>query len=383
MKYLYTSPLPEATQPTEQNSLGNELAELGLLEGDGAIVESVSGEAADLSLEGQYNWGEGLAQLVAAELDELSASALTTLPLYRREGRDPQQGYYEIASADVEPLHANERSIWQYSLSLTFVGTRASHYREVSTKRSQLDHPFGNDLDAIVAIPAAAEKVRWFDAASGARASADAVETVATAGVDLERYDVDAGESALDGADRPELVYDVDYDTDRRAGCRVYDTRGDEDKTDDDGVRHWRLIHDPRHDIDDPVVLSSGRIRLRAAEGENTLEAAEWDDSDGSWSDVALDESDWELFEVDLRSVGAARVTALLEFRDPSASPTGYYTLRAIVRRGADAVQFDREGLESTAVPSGLEDLLDPVAAPSIVGPGERQDLQRRSEVKG
>lgn len=381
MKYLYTSPLPEASQPTQSNSLAKQLAELGLLEGGDTAVESISSEAADLSLDGQIRWGEEISKLVAAELDELSGSALSSLPLYRDGDREPQEGWYEIASADVEPMHANERSVWEYTLSLTKVGKRASHYRSIRTNRTQLDHPFGNDLTPLIGIPSTAEKVRWFDRSSITRAEATPTSTVATAGVSIDLYDVDTGASALGGAE-PELLYDVDYDTDRRAGCRVYDTLGNASKTDADGVRQWQLVHSPQHDPQGSLVLSSLALRLKADEGGNSLTAEQWDSGSSSWSAVSLGSSDWELFEWDVREIAPDRVVSIVEYRDPTQSPTAYYTLRAILHRGNNLVQWDREGLEDTATPNNLQTLLDPIASTSIKDSGETQGLTRRSGVK-
>jgi hypothetical protein len=386
MKNIYNSPLAEMSTQLERGRLAQKLAKAGQLQRDGAAVESLSSEAADLRLEGQYRWGENYSTMLAMELDELSDSSLPALPLYRPEGSYENAGYYEIESADVEPLHANRRDVWQFSLSLTSVGGRASHFRTVLPNPSQVDHDeqWGNDLTEIVGIPSTVSKVRWFDADSSTVAAASSVGTCSGQNIDIDEYDLDDGRSALGLADdaTPTLIYDVNYHDDARAGVRAYDTRGYDAKFANSGYgpRQWQTIHSTRHDIDDPIVISNGCLRLELDEAAGTITAETWDSSTSSWSAVGLtNNSSWSLLDVDLTHVGMVRVDAQLTFSDGSS----LFALDAILGRGADAVLFDNpQADDGEPIPQGLLDWLDPIAASTVVATGETKGLVDRQEVR-
>jgi hypothetical protein len=386
MKQLYSSPLPEASNTTESDSLGQQLSELGLLDSDSAAVESVSSEAADLSLDGQYRWGEEYATMVASELDELADASLSQLPLYQREATYQNQGYYEVESANVEPLHANRRDVWRYSLSLTFVGKRGSKFRAVSTNVWQPDHPWGNTMEALVGIPAGARKVRWLDPESKQVEPATPVRTASGKQLDIDLYDVEAGENALGSSD-PTLIYDTTYSDDVLGSVRVYDTRGYSAKIADggSGPRQWQIVHSTEHDIQNPVVLSNGSLRVRLDEdGTPDIQAEAWDDSLESW--VAVDavetegsNTDWELYDVDLTGIGMQNVRCQLGFEHPT---EGLYELNASLQVGQESVLFWRPASLEEAVPSGLETWLDPIAAGWILDPQPDRGLVDRSEVR-
>jgi len=386
MKYLFSSPLPEAANTTETDSLGQQLSELGLLDEDAAAVESISSEAADLSLEGQYRWGETFSSMVAGELDELADASLSQLPLYQRNTTYQNQGFYEIESATVEPVHANRRDVWQYSLSLTFVGKRGSKVRALTTNIRQADHPWGNTLEALIGIPAGARKVRWLDRETGRVEPASVVRTVAGDPGDIALYDIEAGESALE-VSNPTLVYDVAYPDDVTGSVRVYDTKGRTAKFSEggDGPRQWQIVHSTEHDIQNPVVLSNGRFRVRLDEdGTPDIQAEAWDDSLESW--VAVDavetegsNTDWELYDVDLTEIGMQDVRCQLGFEHPT---EGLYELNASLQVGRELVLFWRPASIEEAVPSGLETWLDPIAAGWILDPQPDRGLVDRSEVR-
>ncbi|WP_226043472.1 hypothetical protein [Natrinema sp. DC36] len=377
MKYIYNSPIPEAAQTAESDSLGQKLAEAGILQEDGAIVESLSSEAADLSLSGQYRWGEEISTMLANELDELSDSSLPTLPLYRRSGSYSNAGYYEIASADVEPLHANDRSVWAYTLSLTFVGKKGSYYRALESNPRELEHQFGNTLERLVGVPSTAEKVQWLGDA-GARASATPVETRSTAAADVDIYDLD--NASVEG-DAPTLIYAVDYANEVPCGVRVYDTRGYDAKFTDEGIRQWQTIHSTEHDIANQVVLSNALLRLRLDEANGTLEAEEWDSATDGWTTVGL-EADQpatiDLFDVDLMDVAMVRDRAQLTF-DVDGS---LFALNAILNRGYDAVQFSKPEDEAGPIPTELADWLSPIASESLIDPNASKGLVARNNVR-
>ena len=154
---IYKTPLPEATTKNERDSLGTQLSEQGVL-GSDAIVEALSSQAADLTLTGRYALGRYYSELVATELEELADAAIGAVPLYG--GGSNRSGYYQIESAQVEPVHAGGRDIWEWTLSLTNAGTRKSQLQAVKTEASQPTpgHEFGNDTSALVGVPAAARQ---------------------------------------------------------------------------------------------------------------------------------------------------------------------------------------------------------------------------------
>ncbi|WP_395166362.1 hypothetical protein [Natrinema pallidum] len=380
MKYLYTSPLPEAASIGERDQLGQKLAEAGILQEDGTIVESLSSEAADLSLSGQYRWGEEISTMLATELDELSDSSLPTLPLYRRGNGYSNAGYYEIANADVEPLHANDRSVWRYSLSLTFVGKKGSFYRVLEPSPYKLDREaWGNSLDRHVSAPAAARKVQWFGDDPGERSPATPIETRATAAADVDIYDLDDAPSGY--GDAPSLIYAVDYADEPPCGVRVYDSRGHDAKFTTEGIRQWQTVHSTEHDIDtNPVVLSNALIRLRLDEPAGTLEAEEWDETNETWTTVGLEASQpasIDLFDVDLQSVAMARDQAQLTF----AVDGSLFSLDVVLNRGNTGIQAGIPDDQSPPVPADLEEWLAPIVEDSIIDPNAAKGLISRREV--
>ncbi|PGF16188.1 hypothetical protein CP556_08725 [Natrinema sp. CBA1119] len=386
MKYIYNSPIPEAAQTDERDRLGQQLAEAGILQEDGAVVESLSSQAADLTLSGQYRWGEEISTMLADELDELSDSSLPTLPLYRRSGVYSNAGYYEIASADVEPLHANDRSVWAYTLSLTFVGKKGSYFRALETTPGQLDRDaWGNDLTSHVGVPAAASKVQWLNAAGdGTRVPASPIETRTTAAADVDVYDLtDAPwyDPPPFDEDPPTLIYTVGYADEVPCGIRAYDTRGYDAKFTAEGIRQWQTVHSTEHDIDNPVVLSNALIRLRLDEAAGSIEAETWDSGTDSWTTVGLEAdqpSTVTLFDVDLETVAMARVRAQLTF-DVDGE---LFALNTILARGDDAVLFALPENETGPVDPDLENWLSPIASTSIVDPQAEKTLVSRKEVR-
>ncbi|QLH80992.1 hypothetical protein [Halosimplex pelagicum] len=371
MKYLYTHPIPEQAQTGESNSLGQQLAKHGLLDG-GTAIESIASEASDLTLEGQYRWGGRISTMLAHELDELADAGIPALPLYRPERTFGNAGYYSIESADITPLHPNRREVWQYDASLTFIGTRGNYRRRLSTNPSQVDHPWGNDTRALVGLPAAASRVEWRDpdTAETTPATADVTRSAEFADVDL--YDAQAAPY-----DSPELVADVPYAREGEVDVSVFDTQGHADRSDSDGIRQWEKAWVPAHDYTGTPVLSNGLVRL-TLDTDTGLAAEHWDGGGaGAWAAESLPASDWALWDVDIRSIGLAAVTARLRFRDTTSNDT--YPLDCHLQRGYADPQWTITS--GSAVPSGLESLLDPVSSPQIGRPGATQNVIARGEL--
>ena len=392
---IYTVPLPEATTPQERESLATELAEQGILDGE-SIVDALSTDSADLSLTGQYAYGTYYSELLATELEELANSQLSGVPLF--DGAAARAGFYEIASANVEPVHAGGRDIWEWGLSLTKKGTRKTHLRAVTPVPSEPTAPFGaGDASTTVAIPSSASLVRALDSRSAPteRVALSASTTVSGAYGDLDIYDVDA--IAIDD---PVIVYDAPKDAQPPVDVHAYDSRGRESKyiTADTGrVRAWQSVFDTAHEFDASAaaVLENGLLRVRLNEpdaGDQTasLSAERWDTNTDSWTSVTLPSysdgelaTDWVPVDVDLTRIGQASVHALVEFEAVAGTNAGdIFRLDLRLFRGWDNVLVTIPSSESGPVPPALYDRLEPIASTRVIDPGVEQTLVERQEVR-
>jgi len=408
---IYKIPLPEATTPDERDALGTQLSEQGVL-GSDAIVESVSSEAADLTLTGRYAYGRYHSELLATELEELADSTLGAVPLYGEN--TSRSGYYQIGSAQVEPVHAGGRDIWEWTLSLTNVGTRQSQLQALETSPSHPDpsHPFGNETTALVGIPAAARRVRAVDSTSSPtlRRNPSPTQTVETEFGRVELYD-----ATTLSIDDPVYLYDVPKAETPAVDVRVYDTRGREGKYIDatsGRVRVWQAVYGQDHEFDGDVVLDSGRIRITLDDG--SFGAEEWNPdpaadqpgtglygdglySDGfyggtrgQWEPVSLPsydagdlDTDWQPADIDLTHVGQACVAAQVEFEAVAGTNAGaIYALDIEVERGRDTLEVWPPESASDPIPDDLRALLSPIASKSVVDSGVEKSLVAREEVR-
>jgi len=87
---------------------------------------------------------------------------------------------------------------------------------------------------------------------------------------------------------------------------------------------------------------------------------------------------DWSITRI-----GPARVDARTRFRDPSQSPTSYFELDAVLHRGWLWPHWVVPENETPPTPSGLVDLLAPIAAESDYTTEASQGLVAREEVQG
>ena len=391
---IYTIPLPEATTPTDQDALGTQLSEQGVL-GSDAIVDALSSEAADLTLVGRYALGPYHSELVATELEELADSAIGAVALYG--GAGSRSGYYQIRSADVEPVHAAGRDIWEWELSLTASGTRKSQFQALETAPSQPSpgHEFGNDTDALVGVPAAARQVRAVDSTSEPteRVRPTPVDTVSGALGDVDRFDA----TAL-SIDEPVLLYDVAPDAQADVDVHVYDTRGRDAKFIEGSngrVRMWQSVFARDHEFTGSVVCSNGLLRVTIDEPTNAdataaLEAEQWDAGADTWSAVDLPsyadgslDQDWQPVDVDLTNIGQARVAAQVEFEaTQGTNPGDVYSVDVELERGRESLELWIPESVSDPIPDDLAALLEPIASTSIVDAGVEQGLVAREEVR-
>ncbi|MDQ2052835.1 hypothetical protein RBH26_20550, partial [Natronolimnohabitans sp. A-GB9] len=332
---LYTLVVPQASQSELPTQLQQQLASAGIIGEDGGVVEQIASNPADQTVIGVYR--SPVAEKMAIELEELAtASGFGEVPLTGLNETTPVDGYYAIEEVDVAPPQPRTDRVQQFELQLTKEGTRNSHWRAIETNPRQADHDWGNDLEASLAVPAAASKVQWFNPDNHSRTVAQHIEVRSAELGGVAIYDLDAGQDAV-GTDTPMLIYEIPYRAEENVDCRVYDTRDRVEKTDDNGVLQWQKIFSTIHDFDAPIVLDNGVIRLRLDEAEGTLEAERWDPdrfpnetglygaglygegiyygAEAEWFSVDLEQpDDVTLFDVDLVEIGMVRDRVQLTF---------------------------------------------------------------------
>ncbi len=375
MKYLYFSPLPQTSQPEETTTTGKQLSTLDAVDLDSTVVQAIGSQAADVSLDGQYRYGTKYATKFARELDELADSAFTNLPLFGDvDGEDiSRPGYYAVEEAVVEPLHPNSHDVWTYDLSLTLEGTRSSHRQAVKTSKDSKDNDYGSNETTYISIPAKASLVEWWDG-NAVTESASPVETRASAYGDLEVYDVDAAGVG----DYPTLLYrPAEYALERDLHCRLWDTYGRDAKHSDEGIVHWVRAFNTGHDPRGELVLENGLLRLTLDDVDETITAERWDAGSSSWTSVSLGTSSWYPVDVDVRTIAPARLEARILWSDGSQR----YPLDLVLSRGDVDALFARTPNAQSSTPSGLVDLLEPIAQTTIYDAGAEQALAAREEV--
>lgn len=404
MKQIANTRLRDAqATSSEAQTQASDLVEAGLLDSDAVDVDSLRGQAADVRLEGTIRSPRPRPGMVATELDELTGSAKTSIPLFQ-VGLDDgievaeafeKAGWYEIDTGDVARQHPALDDVWRYDLSLSLSGRRGSHYRALAIEDRALNHPFGNDDDSLVWIPQAARKPFWFDPATTDRAVAVPIkEFIETAFGTLKRFDVEQARSAfgLDADDPVKLLYDPSYLDDTTLQVRSYDTRGHDDKFDGDGVRQWQTIHETRHDIDDPLALSNGRVRVFVTEpddpdSEGELTAEQWVDALDEWVDIPVGTSDWKPVDMDIVDIRQHREVARITFRDESdvqLLPTelggAVVETEFILAVGDERPQIHRPDGED--FPADLEEMLGELASERQLDPQPQRTLVSRGDVR-
>jgi hypothetical protein len=376
---LYVLAVPRATQDNNRQRSQQNLSNQGLLNNSTGESTAISSDPSTQTLTGNY-LGE-YARKMAAELRELSRnSTIDAVGLSGRQSPTPLDGYYTAELATVEPQSAQSNALVQYDLTLRGKGTRSTHRRELTTERRELSHPFGNDVTGYVAVPAAAEGVRWLDPETDA--TADATPST-TRSAELGRI----AEYRLSDApyQSPSLVYDIGYSDEGPTDVRVWDTRGTS-KLDGDGNLQWAKVFDPSHEFTAEAIIDNGLVRLRAdPSADSGISVQQYDASAGAWASLSLPSSDWTLAELDIaerqsQRLGTARVDAWTRWRDTTTGAT--YPLDLTVHRGWPSIQFSRVPDSTSPAPSGLESLLSPAASDRIVTPQPVRDLRPREAIR-
>lgn len=296
--------------------------------------------------------------------------------------------YYAASSVtrDVGFSQEDRDDFHVVELTLTRVGTRASHGRVIEANPRLVDHEFGNDTSSVlVGVPAAASKAQWYNHEDGTRVRANPAETRTGESGDIDIYDLtDApwyGPPPFD-EEVPTLLYSIDYESDSAADCGVFDSRGEGEKnsSEDDSIQLWESVFDTMHDVDDATVFDNGLLRTYFAESLNAVVAESWDSGTETWTDEGLtNTSDWELFAVDITQIEMVDVRAQLEFEHPT---DGLFALNVSLQCGWESLLVEIPGGETGPIPTGIEDWLSPIASTSSVDPMPSKGLVQRREVR-
>lgn len=372
---LYTLTIPEDSQTSVQTQAQRNTSARGVLGEDAGSVESLSAAPDQRKLRGQYRGT--YAELMATELAELfEASEYGAVSYTGTSAVTPADGYYTPADLSVRRLDPRDGGVVAFDGRMTRVGTRDSHRRAVETAVVQVENAFGNDQTASVGVPAKATDVRWLNDETGQTTLPSPVTTRSAEFGDVTLYD-----ALAPSFDNPTLVYDLPYDEEGKTDAKVWDDRGASAKHDADDITQWQRVFITDHGFVGSPVFDNGLARM-TFDRTNGLSAEQWDDANGTWSAVSLGTSDWEFDRVDLTRVGPSRIDARCRFRDATQSPTATYELVFGLVRGYQYPQWTRPENETDPVPTGLVELLDPVANPNDYDAQPVQELVARTEIQ-
>jgi hypothetical protein len=374
-KRLYLLPIPESEAQTAENAVRSQIAQSGLLEQAGIAVENISTENIDATVSGQYRAGPLINRKLADELDSLSESGYTALPLYDSDGNrlERVRGYYEIADASIEPAGAVGDGVYTYTLGLTNAGTPDSDWRAVTTRDEAIQTGLTAGETAFVSIPTQASQPQWFDRAAGTE-PASATDTVEAEFGRLDRYDPD--DSTFDD---PTLIYASPFGAEGRVDVRVWDDRGRDSKTVTAGsvsgqqydslqydsaqsagvsaeITVWTHAFHPGYVFDGEPILDNGRVRVHLRTGQGDLRAYRWD---SGWTRVPLTLGNYRLDGYDFTTIGAALTDVRTEWTNTSTGDAAVAVLS--LQRGYDDV-IVREP-DNDTLPGGLETALSPIAS--------------------
>ena len=341
--------------------------------GGRATTTGLSSEVPQWSIDAGFDSPRASQQ--ARELLELVGS-LEQQPLPISDVPSGAAGYWIATSATREPRRdatPRQNASERVSFDLSLVGTRQTHLRAVETAPSQPDpgHEFGTETDALVGLPAAARQVEAVDATTAPeqRAQPDPVETRSAEHGDVDCYDLDA----ID-IDAPVLLYDLAYERQGDVDVGVWD--------DDDSSEAQLRVYDTAHEFSGSAVFENGllRVRFEADDGDvAALEAEEYEAAAEAWVDMSLPETDWEPLDVELTRIGRARVAGRVTFEAVAGDEEGdVATVGLHLDRGAERV-WVREVAGS--IPAGVETLLEPIAAETVVDTDVSQTIVSRREV--
>ena len=399
-KRLHNLDISEDALERRSNDISRQIQKQGVVTDGPSSVESIATDPNELTLAGEFRGREDdLDTIMAAEVEDLfDAGGIEEVAYHDVANPDAADGYYTAENVSTSAPDPRLTDSTAFDGRLTRVGTRADYHRAVQTASTTVGSPFGSGTPH-VAVPSTGRMTQWVDRVSGDSVWATPATTVTT-----EFGDVDLYTPSASPYDQTELVYDVPYSDDGGLDVRVWDdynrplqaTAGTGSKTfggntfggDTFGGEtteqeilvgtRWRQVFRTNHQFVGKAILETGRLQLVCDETGDRLAAGRWDSDDSHYARVELPNSDWRLFDLDIRRIGAARIDAQLAFSQRASN--GIETVQVSLQRGLDgALIWRRDGLDP--LPTGLQERLDPIALAKDVDLSPTKTLRATTEV--
>lgn len=333
-----------------------DVAEQSILQSQGT-AETVTGPTKSIGFTITIDGPNG--RLRAVEAQELLSDPAFSPVSVSIPAQPDLDGYYAASSVDRDVTLSQAEGDDHHAVPVTLsrVGSHGSVFRAIETNEREVDHEFGNSVEAYVSIPAEASKVRWFTPETGQAVPASSVGTVETATGAVDRYAIETDDI---------LIYEVEYADDDIGDCRVVD--GDS------------LVFDPMHNFENTMILDNGLIRLYLDESDGTLEAETWDSTAEEWTSAGLSQpTSIEVYDIDITEIGMVRDKVQLTF-DVDGS---LFVLDAIAASGTESILFDNPDPKGQGpLDPDLEDWLAPIASERYIDPQSAKTLVRRQNVR-
>ena len=373
---LYLTPLPEQTTDTASDQIGSQIQQAGLLDSGGTSVENIATENVDFQKQGRIQLGPTLSRKVAEELDSLSESSYTALPLFDAadESLGRVRAYYEITRIDVEPAQEARDDVYQYDVSLATAGTREDSVRSIATNIETVSTPLATGSNAQLAVPAEAIQPRWYSQASGPE-PATATRTEAAQYGDVEFYDPSATT-----IDNPTLLYDLPFEFDGPVDVRVYDDkdRAKLQSTASGGeVSVWTHAYHTAYQFDGGPVIDTGRARVRFDTDAGRITAEEWNDTASAWYPVNVTMGDFVLESWSFTEITPASVTARVTLRDTTDDTRQDVLIHA--RRGRSRVLIRPP--EGSTITQAVADVFTNIGSDQTTDPNPTQGILARDSL--
>jgi len=372
--------LPNADAQRSDKAVASAIEQAGLLQQGGVSTENIATENVDLVVEGQFRFGRLVSSKLAAEVESVSESAYTALPLYSPPEQEDERvrGYYEAENADVQPAKPGVQHAFEYVLTLTQAGTYEDHVRAVETNIEAVTTSLATGTNAEIAIPAAATRPRWFSQADGPE-PANALRTEAS-----EYGDVDFYDPSLTTIDNPTLIYRLPFESDGPTDVRVYDDRNRAkfaETAAGDDVNVWTHAYHTGYQFDGDPVVDTGRLRLTLDTDTDTVVAETWSDTFDTWDDAGVTMGDYALTDFSFTRIGPANVRVRVTLTDTTDGSDS--DVLVSLRRGRNDVLLRPAPNTGGTLPTAAADVFGPVASDQDTDPNPSQGIRARSDIDG
>lgn len=377
--FLYAQPIPQSAQTRATETYEQRLALQSALDAE-SNVKVLGSKPSTKQIRVQYRGLE--ADRMARQLNDLfdtgnfGAVAYYGVDDTGQHVQTPEDGYYALESTDSGFPDPRLRNLPYATGRLRPVGTRKSHFRRVDTApyTPENGNPFGNGTSEEVGVPPSATRVRWWTRDPNELSSASPSSSRTTAWGDVDIYD------ATDAPyEDPALVFVLPYEAEGKFDPVVWDDHdaGKFRSVDGEQVRNWEHVYKPGHEPQGNHVVSNGKVRYFFDEDTPEVVVQQWDAASSVWSARATGSSSWHFYDEDLRENGQQRVWGYTWWTDGATE----YPLRFTLPKGYHYAQFHVPTFEPDPVPTGLVDLLDPVASGQSPLTGADKTVVERTEV--